>query len=222
MSMFDFNKVKIVGITVPKIEEIPDSEGLISYCARVSNPSNQGNFETANKLLAYCAKHNHWSVFEMCNVIIEIETPRDIARQILRHRSFNFQEFSGRYAEAFELITREARTQDEKNRQNSNKTDDQELNDWWNLVQYEIGQHIETIYNEALDKGIAKEVARIILPEGMNMSRLYMNGTVRSWMHYCSLRTGNGTQLEHIDVANKCADVLAENLPSLKEHFYAK
>lgn len=218
--MFEFNKVKIVGITVPTIDQIPDSEGLISYCARVSNPSNQDNFETANKLLSYCAKHNHWSVFEMCNVIMEIETPRDIARQILRHKSFQFQEFSGRYAEAFELIIREARLQDEKNRQNSYKSDNVELEQWWNAVQGNLVGIVQGFYQEALEKGIAKEVARVILPEGMNMSRMYMNGTVRSWMHYCQLRGGNGTQLEHIDVARKCADLLAEKLPSLTGHFY--
>jgi thymidylate synthase (FAD) len=217
--MFDFNKVRAVGITVPLLDEIPDSEGLISYSARVSNPSNQNNFETADKLLAYCAKHKHYSVFEMCNVILEIETPRDIARQILRHRSFSFQEFSQRYAEATTLVTREARMQDTKNRQNSVESDDEQFNQWWNYEQGKIQEQVTKVYQEALDKGVAKEVARVILPEGMTMSRMYMNGTVRSWMHYTQLRKGNGTQKEHQDVAEKCAIVLSEHLPSLADHF---
>lgn len=217
--MFDFNKVRAVGITVPLLDEIPDSEGLISYSARVSNPNNQNNFDTANKLLGYCAKHKHYSVFEMCNVILEIETPRDIARQILRHRSFSFQEFSQRYAEATTLVTREARMQDKKNRQNSVESSDEEFNQWWNYEQGKIHEQVSKLYQEALDKGVAKEVARVILPEGMTMSRMYMNGTVRSWMHYTQLRKANGTQKEHQDVAEKCAYVLQEHLPSLADHF---
>jgi thymidylate synthase (FAD) len=217
--MFDFNKVNVVGITVPTIDEIPDSEGLISYTARVSNPSNQNNFETANKLLGYCAKHNHWSVFEMCNVIIEIETPRDIARQILRHRSFAFQEFSQRYAVAQQFIKREYREQDMSNRQNSIETEDTDLSAWWEFEQQSLVEHVESVYKEALEKGLAKEAARVILPEGLTMSRMYMNGTVRSWMHYCQLRKGNGTQKEHRDIAEKCAEKLSEYLPSLTEHF---
>lgn len=220
--MFDFNEVKVVGITVPTIKEIPDSEGLISYAARVSNPSNQNNFDTANKLLGYCAKHNHWSVFEMCNVIVEIKTPRDIARQILRHRSFNFQEFSQRYAVAQQFISREARLQDQKNRQNSVAVEDETLDYWWEVSQERVESLVDEIYKEALKRGIAKEVARVILPEGMTMSSMYMNGTVRSWMHYCQLRGGHGTQLEHIDIANKVAAELSKYLPSLEEHFSAK
>lgn len=220
--MFDFNKVKVVAVSQPVVDEIPDSEGVVSYAARVSNPNNQTNFETANKLLSYCAKHGHWSVFETCSVTLEIETPRDIARQLLRHRSFSFQEFSGRYAESFGLIDREARMQDTKNRQNSYQTEDTELDQWWQQIQQDIAILVTKSYREALDKGIAKEVARVILPEGMNMSRLYVNGTVRSWMHYCQLRRGNGTQLEHIDLADKCAEELSKHFPSLAEHFEAK
>ena len=215
----NFNKVKAIGVTVPVIEDIPDSEGLISYSARVSNPKNQNNFETANKLLAYCARNSHWSIFEMCNVILEIETPRDIARQILRHRSFNFQEFSQRYAVAQEFVKRNARLQDQKNRQNSIEAEDDALNAWWEYEQQSLIEHVESVYQEALEKGIAKEVARVILPEGNTMSRMYMNGTIRSWIHYCQLRRGNGTQAEHKDVADKCAKILQEHFPSLAEHF---
>lgn len=210
-------KVKAVGITTPLIEEIPDSAGLISYSARVSNPSNQSNFDTANGLLKYCLKHGHFSVFEMCNIVMEIEAPRDIARQILRHRSFSFQEFSQRYAEAQEFIFREARLQDHKNRQNSIETDDNELREWWVEAQEDIVNLVEQKYKEALAKGIAKECARVILPEGNTMSRMYMNGTVRSWIHYIQLRDGNGTQKEHQEVARACREELYKHLPFMKE-----
>ena len=210
-------KVKAVGITTPLIEEIPDSAGLISYSARVSNPSNQSNFETANGLLRYCLKHGHFSVFEMCNIVMEIEAPRDIARQILRHRSFSFQEFSQRYAEAQQFVTREARLQDHKNRQNSIETDNSELEQWWLEQQERLLANVHEIYAEALSKGIAKECARVILPEGNTMSRMYMNGTVRSWIHYIQLRDGNGTQKEHQEVAQACREELHKHLPFMKE-----
>lgn len=210
-------KVKAVGITAPLIEDIPDSAGLISYSARVSNPSNQSNFDTANGLLKYCLKHGHFSVFEMCNIVMEIEAPRDIARQILRHRSFSFQEFSQRYAEAQQFVTREARLQDQKNRQNSIETDNSELEQWWQEQQEWLLDNVHEIYTEALAKGIAKECARVILPEGNTMSRMYMNGTVRSWIHYIQLRDGNGTQKEHQEVAQACREELYKHLPFMKE-----
>lgn len=212
----DFNKVKVIGVTQPVIDNIPDSAGIVAYAARVSNPANQDNFETAGKLLKYCVEHGHYSVFETVNIVIEIETPRDIARQMLRHRSFSFQEFSQRYAESQSFITRECRMQDNKNRQNSIINDDQELSDWWESKQKLLLEAGEGIYKEALEKGIAKEVARVILPEGLTMSRLYMNGTLRSWMHYCNLRDGNGTQKEHIDIAQKCKKAVIEHFPFME------
>lgn len=208
-------EVQAVGITTPILSSIPDSEGIIAYCARVSNPSNQNNFETANKLLEYCVKHNHWSVFETVNVVLEIKAPRDIARQILRHRSFSFQEFSQRYAEANAFVLREARMQDTKNRQNSITTDDIDIKTWWQDQQEWLLEQVDQIYREALERGIAKECARVVLPEGLTMSTMYMNGTVRSWMHYCDLRCDNGTQLEHQIVAKQARKVLAQLLPSV-------
>ena len=198
--MFDFIKCRVIGVTQPVVEDIPDSEGIISYAARVSAPQNQSNFETAAKLLKYCVEHQHYSVFETCNITMEIEAPRDIARQILRHRSFSFQEFSQRYAESTNFVTRECRMQDTKNRQNSLPCDNTVLETWWELEQLKLNSFIEALYKKSLDMGIAKEVARVILPEGLTMSKMYMNGTVRSWLHYCSLREANGTQLEHQDV----------------------
>lgn len=215
--MFDFIKVKVIGVTQPVVDFIPDSEGIISYAARVSAPQNQSNFDTAAKLLKYCVDHQHYSVFETCNITMEIEAPRDIARQILRHRSFSFQEFSQRYAESTDFITRECRLQDEKNRQNSIKSVDIDLNYWWDDAQSFLLEKVEDLYKQALDKGIAKEVARCILPEGLTMSKMYMNGTVRSWLHYCSLREANGTQLEHQDVAIKCKEEVVKFFPFLKE-----
>lgn len=215
--MFDFIKVKVIGVTQPVVDFIPDSEGIISYAARVSAPQNQSNFDTAAKLLKYCVDHQHYSVFETCNITMEIEAPRDIARQILRHRSFSFQEFSQRYAESTDFITRECRLQDEKNRQNSIKSVDIDLNYWWDDAQSFLLEKVEDLYKQALDKGIAKEVARCILPEGLTMSKMYMNGTVRSWLHYCSLREANGTQLEHQDVAIKCKEEVVKFFPCLKE-----
>lgn len=201
--------VKLVHIT-------PDAEKHIAYCARVSNPDNQDN-ENYVGLLNYCKKHKHWSVFEMANVCLEINAPRDISRQILRHRSFHFQEFSQRYADASQLgfIERECRLQDTKNRQNSIPTENQSLVDFWDVYSSGVATFALETYNKALAKGIAKEVARTLLPEGLTMSRLYMNGTVRDWIHYCDVRCGNGTQKEHILVAEKCKEILKQHLPNV-------
>ena len=216
--MFDFNKVRAIGVTVPVVDDIPDSEGILSYAARVSNPQNQDNFETAGKLLQYCVKHKHYSVFETCNLVMEIETPRDIARQILRHRSFSFQEFSQRYAQAQNFITRECRTQDDKNRQNSISDVTNEQKAWWYGAQLEILERVEELYEGALSMGIAKEVARVILPEGLTMSRMYMNGTVRSWLHFIDVRDDEGVaQKEVVDVARKAKVELLKHFPFLEE-----
>jgi thymidylate synthase (FAD) len=214
--------VNPIGITVPLDLEIPDSQGIVSYCARVSNPSNQSQFGTAGKLLKYCVNNQHWSVFEMVNVVMEIECPRDIARQILRHRSFSFQEFSQRYAEATNFTIRKCRLQDTKNRQNSIDTDDEDLAQWWEDSQAFLLGKVEDLYKAALEKGIAKEVARVILPEGLTMSKMYMNGTLRSWLHYVDLRAGNGTQVEHREVAVKCRDELMKLYPFLEEFYLEK
>lgn len=193
---------------------------LIAYCARVSNPTNQLNHETADKLLQYLVNNQHWSPFEMVHVVMEITTTRDIARQILRHRSFSFQEFSQRYAEVqAQPILREARLQDLSNRQNSLELDDVATDTWWQDKQMEVAERALRTYQKALERGIAKEVARAVLPEGMTESRLYMSGTVRSWIHYCQLRMGNGTQKEHRLIATECAEVLGDLMPPLKELF---
>ena len=216
--MFEFNKIRAIGVTVPVGDDIPDSEGILSYAARVSNPQNQDNFETAGKLLQYCVKHKHYSVFETCNIVMEIETPRDIARQILRHRSFSFQEFSQRYAQAQNFITRECRTQDDKNRQNSISDVTNEQKAWWYGAQLEILERVEELYEGALSMGIAKEVARVILPEGLTMSRMYMNGTVRSWLHFIDVRDDEGVaQKEVVDVARKAKVELLKHFPFLGE-----
>ena len=215
--MYDFIKVRAIGVTQPLVDFIPDSEGIISYAARVSAPNNQTNFETADKLLGYCAKNAHWSVFETCSITMEIEAPRDICRQILRHRSFSFQEFSQRYAEATKFCYRDVRLQDHKNRQNSIATDDEELKAWWNEEQEWLIGHISRLYEDAIAKGIAKEVARVLLPEGLTMSKMYMQGSVRSWMHYINLRSDNGTQLEHCDVALKAKEEFIKLFPSLEK-----
>ena len=216
--MFEFNKVRAIGVTVPVVADIPDSEGILSFAARVSNPQNQDNFETAGKLLQYCVKHKHYSVFETCNLVMEIETPRDIARQILRHRSFSFQEFSQRYAQAQNFITRECRTQDDKNRQNSISDVTNEQKAWWYGAQLEILERVEELYEGALSMGIAKEVARVILPEGLTMSRMYMNGTVRSWLHFIDVRDDEGVaQKEVVDVARKAKVELLKHFPFLEE-----
>ena len=189
--------------------------------ARVSNPANQDNVTTAPKLLKYLVKNKHWSPFEMVNVCMEIETTRDIARQILRHRSFSFQEFSQRYAvsEGFIQDT-QVRLQDEKNRQNSLYTDDLSLQYWWEGVQRRITDEAKFLYSAALDKGIAKEVARKLLPEGLTVSKMYMNGTLRSWLHYVDIRCDSATQKEHRDVAEQCRDIIFTEFPSIKEAVY--
>ena len=199
----------------------PDIEEKVAYCARVSNPENQQNHDTAPKLLKYLMKHKHWSPFEMANVCMEIETTRDIARQILRHRSFSFQEFSQRYAVVNDFSIRECRTQDEKNRQNSLITEDRELQNWWNATQLRVQQEAEFMYRAALNRGVAKEQARALLPEGMAVSRMYMNGTLRSWLHYIEVRTDPSTQKEHRDVAEACKTVIAALCPSLMSAFSA-
>jgi len=199
----------------------PDLEEKVAYCARVSNPENQNNHETAPKLLKYLMKHKHWSPFEMANVCMEIETTRDIARQILRHRSFSFQEFSQRYASVNSFAIRECRMQDTKNRQNSLTTEDAQLKNWWELAQKRVKDDAELMYHAALAKGIAKEQARALLPEGMAVSRMYMNGTLRSWLHYIEVRTDPSTQKEHRDVAEACKNVLATVCPSIMSAFSA-
>jgi thymidylate synthase (FAD) len=193
-----------------------DIQELIAYCARVSNPSNQTNQETSERLLSYLAKHKHWSPFEMVSACLEIETTRDIARQILRHRSFSFQEFSQRYAnpvEDLDYVMREARLQDTKNRQNSIVTDDADLQLEWYKQQAEVQLASKKAYQWAIENGIAKEQARAVLPEGMMGSRLYMNGTIRSWIHFIELRSANGTQKECQDVAIACAKAITEIFP---------
>lgn len=215
--MFDFIKARIIGVTVPVVPEIPDSEGLVSYMARVSNESNQTNFDTAAGLLNYCLRENHVSVFETANIVMEIEVPRDISRQILRHRSFSFQELSQRYAVIGNFIQREARLQDTKNRQNSLKTEDEVIAKQWCEAQEKVLSVIKEEYQKAIDSGIAKEVARTILPEGLTMSKMYMNGTVRSWLHYCAVRDGHGTQLEHTDLAQKCKKEIIKYFPVLEK-----
>ena len=209
--------VKLIGITAPFAGH-NSAEDLIVYMARVSNPSNQSMTRGDEKLIRYLIKNQHWSPFEMVNVVMEINTTRDIARQILRHRSFAFQEFSQRYADptkdlGFEL--REARMQDNKNRQNSIETDDVELQSKWNLMQQTLINNAEHAYNWAIQNGIAKEQARAVLPEGNTQSRMYMNGTLRSWIHYCELRRANGTQKEHMEVADACWKIIAEKFPNV-------
>lgn len=195
---------------------INDAQELIAYCARVSNPSNQFNTETSEKLIKYLIKHQHWSPLEMVSACIEITTTRDIARQILRHRSFSFQEFSQRYADPTQdlnFVIREARLQDTKNRQNSIAVDDPGLQEEWALIQNAVIDAAKEAYTWAIENGIAKEQARAVLPEGLMESRLYMNGTLRSWVHYIELRSANGTQKEHQDIAKACAHVIAKVFP---------
>ena len=194
-----------------------NAQDLIAYCARVSNPSNQMNSETSSKLIKYLINNQHWSPLEMVNVCLEIETTRDIAHQIVRHRSFSFQEFSQRYADPKEFgdqfVRREARLQDRKNRQNSIETDDEELQKQWLIQQDYVILAADKAYNWAIENGIAKEQARVVLPEGLTKTRLYMNGTIRSWVHYIQLRGANGTQKEHMDIAHECAKVIADVFP---------
>ena len=199
---------------------IKDIKDLIAFCARVSNPSNQFNTETSEKLIVYLIKNKHWSPLEMVSVCLEIETTRDIARQMLRHRSFSFQEFSQRYADPvkeLDFVIREARLQDTKNRQNSVEIDDEPLQREWERKQTELIDHARETYKWACSHGIAKEQARCVLPEGNTVSRLYMNGTLRSWIHYIELRSSNGTQKEHMLVAMECAKVISEIFPLFKK-----
>lgn len=210
--------VRLIAITKPVIAECTEAGDLLAYCARVSNPANQANNETAPRLLSYLVRNQHWSPFEMASMTVEITTTRDIARQILRHRSFSFQEFSQRYASVVApAIQREARMQDDKNRQASNETDDEALKQWWDAEQRYVALHQQTIYKEAIRRGIAKEVARAVLAEGMTESVLYMAGTVRSWIHYCQLRTEAGTQKEHREVALAIKAILIEQFPALAD-----
>jgi thymidylate synthase (FAD) len=199
---------------MPPGEDQKSLQDIVAYCARVSNPANQSNTETNERLINYLIKNQHWSPLEMVSVCLEIETTRDIARQMLRHRSFSFQEFSQRYAVAdlgFDI--REARLQDPKNRQNSIDTSDMKLQETWENVQERIAEYAEEAYKWALDNGIAKEQARAVLPEGMTKSRMYMNGTLRSWVHYIQLRSANGTQKEHREIAVNCAEVISKIFP---------
>ena len=197
-------------------------QDLIAYSARVSNPSNQANTKTTSKLLGYLIKHKHWSPFEMASACIEIETTRDIARQLLRHRSFSFQEFSQRYADIRDLddsiVLRKARLQDEKNRQNSVMTDDINLHLAWETHQRTVWNSAMKAYKWAIDNGIAKEQARVVLPEGNTQSRLYVNGTIRSWIHYIELRSANDTQKEHMDLAKAVAEAITKIFPTVKEY----
>jgi len=196
-------------------------QDLIAYCARVSNPANQANTKTTPKLLDYLIKHKHWSPFEMASACIEVDTTRDIARQLLRHRSFSFQEFSQRYADIRDLdddfVIREARLQDPKNRQNSIDNDDMALEDEWANKQMAVIETAKMAYNWAIENGIAKEQARAVLPEGNTVSRLYVNGTIRSWIHYIDLRSANGTQKEHMDLAVAIAEAIGQIYPKVME-----
>jgi len=201
-------------------QNVMNMQELVAYCARVSNPSNQNNKETSEKLIKYLIKHQHWSPLEMVSACLEIETTRDIARQILRHRSFSFQEFSQRYADPvkeLEFEYREARLQDDKNRQNSIDTDDKELKRFWLEKQQHIIREAKAAYTWAIVNGIAKEQARAVLPEGLTVSRIYMNGTLRSYIHYIQLRSDNGTQKEHREIALACCKVIADVFPLAKD-----
>lgn len=201
--------------------KLDTAQDLISYCARVSNPANQMNTETSERLIKYLITHKHWSPLEMVSACLEINTTRDIAHQIVRHRSFSFQEFSQRYAEPSEMgnqfVLREARLQDQKNRQNSVDTTDHELIAEWRTLQQDMIAHATRVYEWAIDNGIAKEQARVVLPEGLTKTRLYMNGTLRSWVHYIELRGANGTQKEHMEIAHACAEVIAKIFPLMDD-----
>ena len=210
-------KVKLISYSQPvDIPGVLDAQELIAFCARVSNPSNQTNSETSEKLIRYLIKHQHWSPLEMVSACLEIHTTRDIARQMLRHRSFSFQEFSQRYADPtkdLNFVYREARLQDTANRQNSIETDDDDLQQQWRRWQNNVITEARMAYNWAIENGIAKEQARAVLPEGLIESRLYMNGTLRSWVHYIDLRQAHGTQKEHQEIALACAEVIAKIFP---------
>lgn len=210
--------VKLIAITKPTIEGCSTAEELVAYCARVSNPANQNNHTTSAKLVRYLINNQHWSPLEMVHLVMEITTTRDIARQILRHRSFSFQEFSQRYADPTQdlgFVNREARLQDQKNRQNSIEVDDENLQLKWELTQIDLRAKAVDAYNWAINAGIAKEQARAVLPEGMTVSKMYMAGSLRSWVHYCDLRRSNGTQKEHQEIAENCWDIVLEQFPML-------
>lgn len=223
--MFDKIKVKYKAMTQADEDlGVPDASGFISYCARVSSLDNRENWETGPRLVDYLVKHSHWSPLEMVNMVFEIDVPRDIGRQILRHRSFSFQEFSQRYADVSELgdfMVRECRMQDPKNRQNSLVCEDEELARQWEVKQEQIIHEVKLAYQWAADNGIAKEVRRVILPEGNTMSKIIVNGTLRSWIHYISLRHSHGTQKEHMDVANKLKPEIIKRLPMLEKYLVA-
>ena len=212
--------VQLISYSQPDQYFVRDTTELIAFCARVSNPSNQTNTDTSEKLIRYLIKHQHWSPLEMVSMCLEIVTTRDIARQILRHRSFSFQEFSQRYADPtkeLEFELREARLQDTKNRQNSIATDNLALQAWWEERQKRVIEEAKNAYEWAIVNGIAKEQARAVLPEGLTQSRLYMNGTLRSWIHFIELRSANGTQKEHQLIAKECAKVIAKVFPMASE-----
>lgn len=215
-------KAKLIAVTQPVVEGIENAKELIVFCARVSNPSNQMNMETADKLLAYLLKYKHFSPLEMANAVVEVEVPRDIGRQLLRHGSFKFQEFSQRYADVTQLedafCIRELRMQDTKNRQNSLTTEDETLQRVWEDIQNEVLTLAKDRYTFAIDCGIAKEVARVILPEGLTMSRMYVNGTIRSWLHYLQVRLEEGvTQQEHVMLARLIAEQVNAAFPVAEE-----
>lgn len=217
-------KVKLVSYSQPTLEMmqegLKDVQDMIAFCARVSNPSNQLNMETTDKLIKYLIKHKHWSPLEMASACLEIETTRDIARQMLRHRSFSFQEFSQRYADPtkdLDFVLREARLQDVVNRQSSIAVNDKELTAAWAEQQTAVIKAAKAAYTWAINNGIAKEQARSVLPEGNTVSRLYMNGTLRSWIHFIEIRSGNGTQQEHAEVALECARVISSIFPLATE-----
>lgn len=211
------SSVKLISISKPVIEECETAEELIAYCARVSNPNNQANHDTSAKLLKYCADNGHWSIFEMVHLVVEIKCTRDIGRQILRHSTMKFQEFSQRYSAVTDNMfsNRECRLQDNKNRQNSIETDDRDLHIWFTEVQNYIKSVSTDFYTKALDRGIAKEQARCFLPEGLTMSRMYMTGNLRSFIHYCKLRRHISTQKEHREIANQCWEIVTKEFPSL-------
>ncbi len=216
--------VKLLSYSQPTSEfaslGITDAQELIAFCARVSNPSNQFNNDTSSKLIRYLVRHKHWSPLEMVSACLEITTTRDIARQILRHRSFSFQEFSQRYADPtkdLNFVRREARLQDTANRQNSIETNDEDLQQRWEKWQNNVITEARMAYNWAIENGIAKEQARAVLPEGLIESKIYMNGTLRSWVHFIELRSANGTQKEHQEVAKACAEVIAQVFPMSTE-----
>jgi len=220
--MSEMNTAKIIAVTKPLVEGIDTAEEFVAYTARVSNPSNQMNKETSSKLLRYCINNKHWSIFEQVSITMDIVTTRDIAHQIIRHRSFSFQEFSQRYSNPTEdmgFVTREARLQDAKNRQNSIETDDEKLEEAWNNFQYDVGELAQTYYKEAIRMGIAKEQARAVLPEGLTTTRLYMSGTLRSWIHYIDVRAEAGTQKEHRQVALAAQKEILQHFPSLRDYW---